>query len=142
MQANTTSASAGAQIAPNRRAVSQRNRPVKQSTKASKASNAMTVPAMRRSMQSRLIGRSAMTSSSAAPTAQTVSPAIMIANARAVTWRRRQAAKAKAPDSAAATPMGIAAGLFWNVIIPAPTRPQWKRFSNPWVSPGSIPRGS
>ena len=105
---------------------------MKRRTKASKARIATTVPAILRSMQSRLIGRSALTSSSAAPTAQTVCPAIMIANAGAVgIARRRQAAKARAPDSAAATPKGIARGLLWNVIIPAPTRPKWNRFSKP-----------
>jgi hypothetical protein len=65
-----------------------------------------------------------MIGSSAAPRAQAVSPAIMVAKAGAIgIARRRQAKTASAPDNAAAMKMGIASGMLWNVIISAPTGP-------------------
>ena len=84
-------------------------------------------------MHSRLMGNSTMIGSSAAPRAQTVSPAIIVAKAGAIgIVRRRQAKTARAPESTAAMPMGITSGMLWNVIIPAPARPRWQRSSDPW----------
>ena len=61
----------------------------------------------------------------AAPTAQAVSPAIMAAKAGAIGMvRRRQAKLARAPESPAAMPMGMASGTLWKIIIPAPARPK------------------
>ena len=60
----------------------------------------------------------------AAPSAHNVSPAIMTPNDGAMAIsRRRQANHVRVPESAAAKPMGIAAGTFWKAMILAPTRP-------------------
>ena len=62
-------------------------------------------------MHSRLMGSSTMIGSRAAPSAQSVSPAIMMAKADAIGLaRRRQASAVRPQDSTAATPIGYRPG--------------------------------